>query len=229
MLLEMLAHQQRVAQAGLITAGLAHDVSNHLQLISGGAYLAATCGRPSEMKAALEKIQSQCVELAETTRAFLDFVKRRDATQKQRFLISDVLSQADRLLTPLAKPARVSIETVQEGDARVAGEARLLIQALVNLGANAIRACPAGSGRVTLVASAPMPGWCMLEVKDDGAGIPEEMRQRLFRPFATGHAASGGNGLGLFIVRQAVRSLGGDIRVRTSPEGTSIKLSLPTV
>jgi len=53
------------------------------------------------------------------------------------------------------------------------------------------------------------------------------MRGLLFRPFASGSHAEGGHGLGLFIVRQNIRRLGGTIRVRSSNEGTSFEINLP--
>jgi signal transduction histidine kinase len=65
-------------------------------------------------------------------------------------------------------------------------------------------------------------------VIDDGPGIPDDMRGRLFRPFATGHRDTGGRGLGLFVVRQAIRKLGGSIRVETSSSGTTFRLEFPS-
>ena len=121
----------------------------------------------------------------------------------------------------------MKLEHSVEGDGGVLGDSRLLVQALVNLASNAIRACAETKGRVRIEASSPTDGFCRFEVIDDGPGIPEAMRGRLFRPFSTGSAASGGNGLGLFIVRQSVRRLGGTIRVRTSPSGTTFVVDLP--
>lgn len=226
-LLEMLAQQQRVAQAGLVTAGMAHDVHNHLQVLTGSACLALMSDRPEDWRDALRDVQEQCREIAETTRAFLSFVRRRDAVGETSFVASDAVEQARRLASPLAKKHGVRLEPAVRGDAVVAGESRLLVQALVNLISNAVRACAGNRGRITVEAWCPAPGTCRFEVTDDGPGIPESVRGRLFRPFATGHAESGGNGLGLFIVRQTVRRLGGTIRVRTSPSGTTFVVDVP--
>jgi len=227
MLLEMLAQQQRVAQAGLVTAGMAHDINNHVQMISGSAYLALMGDRPEEWRQALEKVQEQCREIAETTRTFLSFVRRNESAAEAAFLASDAVEQACRLVDPLARKHGVALEHTVHGDGSVSGDERMLVQALVNLASNAIRACAPKKGRVAIEVSSPTPGFCRFEVSDDGPGIPEDLRGRLFRPFSTGHASSGGNGLGLFIVRQAVRRLGGTIRVRTSPQGTTFVTDLP--
>ena len=84
-LIALLAHQQRVAQAGLVTSGLAHDVDNHVQVISGSAFLSLQRSNPAEWKQTLERIQQQCLELTETTRAFLSFVRRREESEGIRF------------------------------------------------------------------------------------------------------------------------------------------------
>ena len=84
-LLELLAQQQRVAQVGLVTAGLAHDVDNHEQVISGVTFLALRRRNPEEWKRALEKVQAQCCALSEMTRAFLGFVRRRDDAVHAKF------------------------------------------------------------------------------------------------------------------------------------------------
>ena len=229
LLLEMLAHQQRVSQAGLVTAGLAHDVGNHAQCIAGLAYIAQASDDPLDWKDALEQIQERCRELGETTRSFLAFVRRRDRAEVRSFRIAGVLEQAARLLRPLAKSAEVRLEVVNEGDGDVRGDPRLAVQALVNLASNAIRACSGKRGRVVLRCGRGPLGTCRLAVEDDGPGIPEELRGRLFRPFVTGHDNDGGNGIGLFVVRQTVRKLDGSRRVRTQRQGTWCVLDLPVV
>lgn len=114
------------------------------------------------------------------------------------------------------------------GDAELVGDERLAVQALFNLGSNAIEACKGLNGSsvaLRLVCGAGVP--CAIEVDDDGPGIPYSLRPRLFQPFTTGRAQSGGRGLGLFVVRQAVRNLGGNIRVETSTGGTLFRLEFP--
>ena len=98
----MLAQQQRVAQAGLVTAGMAHDINNHVQMISGSAYLALMSERPEEWRQALENVQEQCREIAETTRTFLSFVRRRETFGETSFSASEAVDQARRLVAPLA-------------------------------------------------------------------------------------------------------------------------------
>ncbi len=104
----------------------------------------------------------------------------------------------------------------------------MAIQAIVNLATNAIQACAdQKGGEISITASRPRPEICRFTVADTGPGVPESVRARLFRPLVGTHGASGGTGLGLFIVRQAVLDLGGKITVKTSPVGSIFRLDLP--
>jgi len=109
----------------------------------------------------------------------------------------------------------------------VRGERNLIVQALVNLISNAVKACAPVSGQVTVRTAVLPDSHVRVEVSDNGPGIPLEVRQRLFRPFATSRRSGEGTGLGLFIVRQAVRKLGGRLRLSTSQRGTTVRVDLP--
>ena len=70
------------------------------------------------------------------------------------------------------------------------------------------------------------PGGISITIKDDGPGIPNAVRPRLFQPFNTGRP--GGTGLGLAIARDLVEAHGGQLRlVESGPEGTIFRIDLP--
>ncbi len=100
-------------------------------------------------------------------------------------------------------------------------------QILVNLTMNAADACPRG-GRVELRArQAPARG-AVLEVVDDGPGIPHEIRAHVFDPFFTTKKRGQGTGLGLWIVAQLVRSQGGEIELGGAPgAGAVVRVAWP--
>ena len=106
-----------------------------------------------------------------------------------------------------------------------------LHQVVANLVDNAVKHSPPG-GRVTVTArGGPLPGSLDLDVRDEGPGIPEADRTRVFDRFHRGsHPGSdGGTGLGLAIARWAVDLHGGKIEVAESPRGCRIHVSLPGV
>jgi signal transduction histidine kinase len=94
---------------------------------------------------------------------------------------------------------------------------------LDNLILNAIQNTPSG-GMIT-VSAISVDGRLRLRVADTGAGVPAEIRDRLFEPFVTGR--TDGTGLGLSIVREIARAHGGDARVGDSEEGAVFEIELP--
>jgi PAS domain S-box-containing protein len=107
------------------------------------------------------------------------------------------------------------VEAEVESDLDVVGDAGRLGQAVDNLVNNALQH---GAAPVRVVARSDRDD-VLVEVQDAGAGVPPEMRERLFERFSTGRAR-GGTGLGLYIVRQLARAHGGDATYRP-PDGGS--------
>jgi len=197
--------------------------------MSGAAFLGLRSDDPAEWRGALEKVQEQCCSAIETMRAFLGFAKRRDDAERKTFTAGTVLEQVRRLVRNLAARSDVELRIEVGQDAEVRGEARLAIQAVLNLVTNSIQALGGRPGAVELCADRPRPEICRLVVADDGPGIPEGIRGRLFRPFATEREDGRGHGLGLFIVKRTVRRLDGTIRVRSGPGGTTFAIDLPAL
>ncbi|HYQ85347.1 MAG TPA: ATP-binding protein, partial [Rubrobacter sp.] len=108
----------------------------------------------------------------------------------------------------------------------VCGHAGELNQVWTNLLDNAIDAV-GGRGRIT-VRTTSENGRVLVEVSDDGPGIPEEVRERIFEPFYTTKDVGEGTGLGLDIsYRVVVEDHGGDIRVFSEPGDTRFQVRLP--
>ncbi|MBI2325029.1 MAG: HAMP domain-containing histidine kinase [Chloroflexi bacterium] len=112
---------------------------------------------------------------------------------------------------------------------RVLADQRRTAQVLVNLITNASKYSP-GSTTIT-VSTAPVGGSVEVVVSDQGPGIPENERPKLFQPFyraRTAREAAGGVGLGLTICRAIVQAQGGDIRIASGPDrGTSVHFTIP--
>lgn len=124
----------------------------------------------------------------------------------------------------LAEAARlrglgVRLDASGIGPARVRGDERMLGQVLRNLAENARRHAASG----VAIAVSERDGWALVTVDDDGDGVPEAERERVFERFVRLDEArareAGGSGLGLAIVRGIVRAHGGTIAVDASPRG----------
>jgi two-component system nitrogen regulation sensor histidine kinase NtrY len=122
--------------------------------------------------------------------------------------------------------------TLERGGHRVPCPARIdrpmIRQVLVNLCDNSARALAGRSGTVTLSVRPPgESAWCSLDVADDGPGVPEALRDRLFEPYVTTAAPGEGMGLGLAISRKILLDHGGDLELAPSARGAAFRLLLP--
>ena len=111
----------------------------------------------------------------------------------------------------------------QESEAMLLGDPERLRQLVRNLTANAVRA--AGSAEGVTLSLEQAPGAVKLVVRDNGPGVPEELRERIFEKFYKGQG--GGTGLGLAIAKQIADSHGGTISVDSVPGRTAFSVSLP--
>jgi signal transduction histidine kinase len=102
-----------------------------------------------------------------------------------------------------------------------------LNQVWMNLVDNALDAVPAG-GHVT-VSACHDPESITVRVLDDGPGIPEEIRERIFEPFYTTKRVGEGTGLGLDIVNRLVKRHAGEIDVVSRPGRTEFRVTIPLV
>jgi signal transduction histidine kinase len=142
--------------------------------------------------------------------------------------VSDVLA----MLEPLLREHEVTVERGAISSAlTVRANPGSLEQVLFNVIANAIQASPRTAG-VDITAEPADEDYVKISIRDQGPGIPAEVRYRMFEPFVTADTGSiprQGLGLGLAIVKSIVDSLGGRIEVETpSGEGTCFHVYLPS-
>jgi signal transduction histidine kinase len=140
---------------------------------------------------------------------------------------ADVVEGIENTLTILGHKLRgVSVAREYEDDLpRVPGPGGELNEVWTNLLDNAADAV-AGGGSVGVRAFREREA-VVVEVSDDGPGIPPEIRGRVFEPFFTTKEVGSGAGLGLDVARRVVAGRGGEISVESGPEGTRFVVRLP--
>ena len=139
-----------------------------------------------------------------------------------------VVQVALRVLHSQYKKYEVNIaEEYAEGLPAVQGNFAQLGQVCMNLINNAIQALKGGEGRIMLK-TYTQGGEAVFECVDTGPGIPEEVRQNIFKPFFTTKPVGEGTGLGLYICHQTVEKHGGQIEVESQVGmGTTFRVKLP--
>jgi signal transduction histidine kinase len=209
-----LRQADRLAALGRLVAAVAHEVRNPLASIKLRLALAKKPpGEPQRIAAAFDVIGSEVERIDRIVARLLDLGKASKTTSTPTYL-RGFLAERMRAYEPraLAQGTRVELAVANSVDTPIAIDRDRLGQIIDNLIINALDAVPAAGGRVLIEAERPAPRQLVIRVKDNGPGIPADLRQRIFEPFVTTKQA--GTGLGLFISAQLARAMGGELLYR---------------
>jgi signal transduction histidine kinase len=230
----------RLEAVAEMSASLAHEIKNPLASIRSAAELLAKVpGADDDTRTLTKLVQRESDRLSRLLSEFLDFA-RTGVTSLRRLDLLDIAHHAAALVAAHPdKPENVTIrELFPSTPLVVVGDDDLLHRAIFNLLLNAVQASPPG-GEVRLEAAElayhQLPpnaedfarGGVMLQVTDQGKGIADSIKDKMFEPFVT--TKTGGSGLGLSIVHRAVEAHHGFILVDGAGPagGTKITVILP--
>jgi signal transduction histidine kinase len=218
---EHLQDREAMARAGELTAGIVHEVRNGLGTIVGYARMIERSGSSEEALAA-SRIREECETLESVVRRFMDFV-RRETLAPAPVDLARMLSRVAAREGQRRPEVTMSLE-VRGEDPFVADE-ELLERAFENLVRNACEA--AGPGGRVAVSLSREGETRLVEIRDDGPGLPADVRSRL-RPFFSTKA--GGLGLGLAIALKIVQLHGGSLELGdAAPRGLAVRVWLPAI
>ncbi|HEX4960123.1 MAG TPA: ATP-binding protein, partial [Thermoanaerobaculia bacterium] len=212
---------ESLARLGEMAGGVAHELRNSLATLRG--YLTLIERRPDEDSIAdfLSEIRHEADHLERVLADFLSFARPGTARPVE-------LSLTRLLARAAADPALAGVEVQVRGDPAgdpvLRGDPQLLERAVRNLLHNAAQAeREAGrAGPVEISVALEAEGGVEVAIADRGPGLPAEIRERLFHPFAT--ARPGGVGLGLALAHRIVVLHGGRIRLEDRPGGGTLAL-----
>lgn len=216
---------EMAAQADLVRV-LTHEILNSLTPVTSlartAAELVASADTESDMLAdariATQTVARRAEGISRFVESYREFA-RTPEVRTQHFMVKPWAEELLRLLPPLpgGTAAELQLDVVPE-TLRVEIDADLVAQALLNMLRNAIRATAGVENpRIRLTIRRLPQGRAMIEVSDNGPGIPEDRREDIFLPFYTTH--SGGSGVGLSFARQVALAHGGEISCTDGPEG----------
>ncbi|MDB5972545.1 MAG: histidine kinase [Hydrocarboniphaga sp.] len=214
-----LTQASKLAALGEITALMAHEVRTPLGILRSSAQmLKLEPALSSEGSELVGIIESETARLNRLVGSMLDSARTRPP-QRRPDDIHDIITHAITLLGAQARARGIGIEFQADArDTMLDCDSEQISQVLLNLIMNALQILPRG-GHVQ-VRSRDEAQRLVVEVDDDGPGIPAEDRIRIFEPFV--FKREGGIGLGLAVVRQILRQHGGDIVADQSKLGGAL-------
>lgn len=203
---------RKLAAVGELSAGVAHQLGTPLSVLDGRAQgLLRRDDLDPRTRQTLENMRTEVTRISQTVRQLMDFARSRPLQRRNTQLSRVIASAVDRIRED---PAAAGVTIERTGALDEAEEPVIAIdgprieEALCNLLGNAVQATPHGTIRVSLHIDADA---CHIRVEDDGPGIPEAERARLFEPFHTTKPVGSGTGLGLAVAHGVARSHGGGL------------------
>ena len=226
-----LLRAEKLAAVGQLAAGVAHEINNPAGALAANlAYLSEAVVRgklPPDARECLDESEEAVARIAKIVAQLLDSGLAAASPKED---------QASVMLLPVVQTAlaiasaRIGSHVTTSVDVAatlsVRADESSLAQVLVNLIVNAAQAIPEGrEGRISLRAVTENHR-VRLVIEDNGTGMSAETERRMFEPFFTTRAHGEGTGLGLSVSLGIVRSMHGELKVATSPTGTSVDVVL---
>lgn len=225
----------RLEILGRLAGGIAHDFNNLLSVILGaaGSLRHVAPGAPAVTE--LEAIEAAAERGSALVRQLLAFARQQVMAPRVIDLNDSIRALA--VMLPRLLGARIELALdLEEPARRIRVDPSQWDQVLLNLMVNA-RDAMAGVGRLRIATgrrlvldslALPAGRYAMVEVTDNGPGIPPEVLPRIFEPFFTTKLDQGGTGLGLATVQGIIGQLGGQMEVESKPgQGTTFRILLP--
>jgi two-component system sensor histidine kinase HydH len=219
-----LERSRRLAALGKMAAGIAHEIRNPLGTLRGFAqFFGNQLDFLPDGKNYSKLMISEIDRLNHTVSGLLQFSRPREP-QRQDIAMDTLFEKTVSMMEADISSKNVELQWRKDSEISINADPDLMLQVLMNLLKNSINATPAG-GTISLSCRRDNH-YVKITISDNGCGMSQEVRERMFDPFYT--TTRSGTGLGLAVSHQIIEQHGGVFEVATHlQEGTSITIRLP--
>ncbi len=228
---EALHQSEKLNAMGHLLASVAHELNNPLSVVVGQSLLLQETTQDEKILKRAEQIGTAADRCARIVRTFLAMA-RHESRQKAPVGINDLLNDSHEVTRYAMRNAGIQVSLdLADGLPLVMADADQLMQVFTNLLVNADHALGEVEGARRLDISSRDDGngaGVVVEIKDNGPGIPEAIRSRIFEPFFTTKKQGEGTGIGLALCHRVIEAHGGEIEVISAPgQGAAFVIRLP--
>ncbi|OLC94754.1 MAG: hypothetical protein AUH86_13820 [Acidobacteria bacterium 13_1_40CM_4_58_4] len=222
-----LLEAERLATIGRMASSISHDLRHSLAAIVANAEFLCESRLSSEQREELyQEVRIAVNQMTDLIDSLLEFSRTRESLRPTYGSVKESVERVAQAIWARPEFHQVHIAVSQQGNSTGWFDPKKLERALYNLLLNSCEAVAAKAGNIEVELREVADG-VEVRVRDNGRGIPESIRGKLFEPFVS-YGKENGTGLGLTVVQKIVQDHGGDVTVeKTSAEGTVFRLLLP--
>lgn len=223
-------HQvEKLSAMGSLLAGVAHELNNPLAVVVAQSALLHDKAPDPATATRAEKIRAAADRCGRIVKSFLAMARQKPP-QRERLALGAVVRNALEVVGYGLRSAGVDLRLdLPEDLPEIEGDRDMLGQVVSNLAINAQQALIGRPlPRLLSLRARAAPGWLTLTIEDNGPGVPDAVRARIFEPYFTTKAVDVGTGIGLSISRNVIEAHGGSIKLAESAlGGAGFVISLP--
>lgn len=231
---QLASHNAKLASIGELAAGVGHEINNPLAIVKGYVTtiqkkMAKDGFKPSDVEKYISKILVATERIAKIVQGLRTF-SRSDSTEVSNFSPIDAVKESFNMVQEIYKQDGIHVELTEsfDSDCVVNGNRGKFQQILMNLISNARDATTNNNDRHITMNIIQKKSNLILEVKDNGCGIPDEIKEKIFDPFFTTKDVNKGTGIGLSLVHNFIEEMTGKLEVDSvQGEGTTFRIILP--
>ena len=218
---------ERLATIGRMASSVSHDLRHSLAAIMANAEFLCESGlNPNQREELYAEIRIAVSQMTDLIESLLEFSRTRESLRPAYGDVQSVVEQAIQTVKVHPEYQRIRIGVSCDGSTEGWFDFKKLERALLNLLLNACEVVPADGGKIEIGLRRNGEN-LEIRIADNGPGIADAVRDRLFEPFVS-HGKENGTGMGLTVVQKILQDHGGDVGVeQTSAAGATFRLSLP--